>query len=62
MKAFFEKAKKLAPALLTTISPSAASAVPAAPSPATENPVPSSTFGEEVAVPSSATEHNAEVA
>jgi hypothetical protein len=62
MKAFFEKAKKLAPALLTTISPSAASAVPTAPSPATENPVPPSTSGEEVAVPSSAPEHNAEVA
>jgi hypothetical protein len=62
MKAFFEKAKKLAPALLTTISPSAASAVPAAPSPATEGPVPPSTSGEEVAVPSSAMEHNAEVA
>jgi hypothetical protein len=62
MKAFFEKAKKLAPALLTTISPSAASAVPSAPSPAMEGPVPPSTSGEEVAVPSSATEHNAEVA
>jgi hypothetical protein len=62
MKAFFEKAKKLAPALLTTISSLAASAVPAAPSSATEGPVPPSTSGEEVAVPSSATEHNAEVA
>jgi hypothetical protein len=37
MKAFFEKEKKLAPALLTTISPSAASAVPAAPSPSMES-------------------------
>jgi hypothetical protein len=62
MKAFFEKAKKLAPALLTTISPSTASAVPAAPSSTTEDPVPPSNSGEEVAVPSSATEHNAEVA
>jgi hypothetical protein len=62
MKAFFEKAKKLAPALLTTISPSAASAVPAAPSPVTEDPVPPSTSGEETAMPSSATEQNAEVA
>jgi hypothetical protein len=62
MKAFFEKAKKLAPALLTTISPSAASAMSAAPPPAPEDPVPPSTSGEEVAVPSSATEHNAEVA
>jgi hypothetical protein len=62
MKAFFEKAKKLAPALLTTISPSAASAVPATPSPATEGPVPPSISGEEVVVPSSATEQNVEVA
>jgi hypothetical protein len=62
MKAFFEKAKKLAPVLLTTISPSATSAVPVAPSPATEGPVPPSTSGEEVAMPSSATKHNAEVA
>jgi hypothetical protein len=62
MKAFFEKAKKLAPALLTTISPSAASAVPVAPSPTSENPVPPSTSGEESAVPSSATEQNAKVA
>jgi hypothetical protein len=62
MKVFFERAKKLEPALLTTISPSAASAVPAAPASATENPVPPSTSGEETAVPSSAMEHNAEVA
>jgi hypothetical protein len=62
MKIFFEKAKKLAPALLSTISPSAASAVPAAPASAVKDPVPPSTSGEEAAVPSSATEHNAEVA
>jgi hypothetical protein len=62
MKVFFEKAKKLASALLTTISPSAASAVPAGPPPTAENPVPSSASGEELAAPSSATEHNAEVA
>jgi hypothetical protein len=61
MKAFFEKAKKLAPALLTTISPLAASAVSATSPPAAEDPVPPSTSGEEVAMPSSATEHNAEV-
>jgi hypothetical protein len=61
MKTFFEKAKKLAPALLTTISPSAASTVSAAPPPAAEDPVPPSTSGEEFAAPSSATEHNAEV-
>jgi hypothetical protein len=62
MKAFFEKAKKLAPALLTTISPSAASAVPDAPPSLVENPVPPSASGEELAAPPSATEHNAEVA
>jgi hypothetical protein len=62
MKVFFERAKKLAPALLTTISPSAASAVSAAPPPATEDPVPPSTSGEEAVAPSPATEHNAEVA
>jgi hypothetical protein len=62
MKAFFEKAKKLTPALLTTISPSAASAVSAVPAPAAKDPVPPSTSGEDFAAPSSATEHNAEVA
>jgi hypothetical protein len=36
--------------------------VPAAPASAAENPVPPSTSGKEAAVPSSATEHNAEVA
>jgi hypothetical protein len=61
MKVFFERAKKLAPALLITISPLAASAVPAAPASAAENPVPPSTPGEEAVVPSSTTEHNAEV-
>jgi hypothetical protein len=62
MKVFFEKAKKLAPALLATISPSVASVVPTAPPPTAENLVPLSTSGDDLAVPSSATEHNAEVA
>ena len=62
IKAFFEKAKKLAPALLTTISPSAASAVSAAPPPSAEDPVPPSTSGEGLAAPSATMEHNAEVA
>jgi hypothetical protein len=62
MKVFFERAKKLAPALLTTISPSAASAVPAARPPAPKAPVPPSTSSEELAMPPSSTEHNAEVA
>jgi hypothetical protein len=62
MKAFFEKAKKLAPELVTLISPLASSAASAAPSLAMEDPEPPSTSGEESAVPSSATEQNAEVA
>jgi hypothetical protein len=62
MKAFFEKAKKLAPALLTTISPLAASAVPAATPSVAKDPVPPLTSGEDLAAPSSAMEHNAEVA
>jgi hypothetical protein len=62
MKVFFEKAKKLAPALLTMISPSAASAMPAAPPPAPKAPVPPSTSSEEPAAPPSSMEHNAEVA
>jgi hypothetical protein len=62
MKVFFEKAKKLAPALLTTISPSAASAVPAAPPPVAKDPVPPSTSSEEAAAPPSTMEQNAEVA
>jgi hypothetical protein len=45
MKAFFEKAKKLAPALAAIISPSAASAASAAPPPAAEDPAPLSTVG-----------------
>jgi hypothetical protein len=62
MKVFFKKAKKLGPALLTTISPSAASAVPATTPAVAKDPVPLSTSGEDLAAPSSATEHNAEVA
>jgi hypothetical protein len=61
MKVFFEKAKKLAPVLLTTISPSATSAVPVAPPPAAKDPVPPLTSGKETAAPPSSTEHNAEV-
>jgi hypothetical protein len=62
MKVFFERAKKLAPSLLTMISPSAASDVPAAPPSALKAPVPPSTSSEELAAPPSSTEHNAEVA
>jgi hypothetical protein len=65
LKAFFEKAKKFAPALVSIISPSAASATSTAPTPltpATEEPAPPSTAGIAFAKPSSATEQNAEVA
>jgi hypothetical protein len=63
LKAFFEKAKKLAPALVSIISPSVASTTSTAPpssTPATEEPVPPA--GAEFAMPSSATEQNVEVA
>jgi hypothetical protein len=62
LKAFFKKAKKLAPALVAIISPSAASAASTAPPPAVKKPAPPSTVGEEFIMPSSATEQNAEVA
>jgi hypothetical protein len=62
MKAFFEKAKKLAPALVAIISPSAASVVSTAPAPMMEEPAPSSMSGNGFVMPSSATEQNAEVA
>jgi hypothetical protein len=65
LKAFFEMAKKLAPALVSIISPSAAAAVSAVPpslTPATADFAPSSTSGAEGAMPSTATEQNAEVA
>jgi hypothetical protein len=65
LKAFFEKAKKLAPALVSIISPSAAAAASAAPpssTPAMADSMPPSTSGAEGATPSTATEQNAEVA
>jgi hypothetical protein len=62
LKACFEKAKKLAPALASIISPSAVSATSTAPTPAAEEPAPPSTVGDEFTMPSSATEQNAEVA
>jgi hypothetical protein len=61
MKTFFERAKKLAPILVSIISPSAASAASTAP-PAAEDPAPPSMAGAEIVMPSSATEQNAEVA
>jgi hypothetical protein len=65
LKAFFEKAKKFVPAIVSIISPSAASAASVAPpslTPATADSAPPSTSGAEGAAPSSATEQNAEVA
>jgi hypothetical protein len=65
LKALFEKAKKLALALVSIISPSAASTtstVPTSLTPAMEEPAPPSTAGAEFAMPSFATEQNAEVA
>jgi hypothetical protein len=62
LKAFFEKAKKLAPALASIISPSAASATSTAPTPAMEEHAPPSTVGDEFTMSSSATEQNVEVA
>jgi hypothetical protein len=62
MKVFFEKAKKLAPALAAIISPSAASATSTTPAPTMEEPVPPLTSGDGFAMPSSTTEQNAEVA
>jgi hypothetical protein len=62
LKAFFEKAKKLAPTLASIISPSEASATSTAPTPAAEEPTPTSTVDDEFTIPSSATEQNAEVA
>jgi hypothetical protein len=62
IKVFFEKAKKLAPALAAIISPSAASAASTTSAPTMEEPAPSSTSGDGFAMPSSAMEQNAEVA
>jgi hypothetical protein len=62
LKVFFEKAKKLVPALASIICPSAASMTSTAPPPAAEEPAPPSTVGEEFTMPSAATEQNAEMA
>jgi hypothetical protein len=65
LKSFFEKAKKFAPAIVSIISPSAASAAsfkPTSSTPAMADSTPPSTAGTDFAMPSSATEQNAEVA
>jgi hypothetical protein len=65
LKAFFEKAKKLAPAIVSIISPlvaSVASFTPPSSTPTTADSAPPSTADADFAMPSSATEQNAEVA
>jgi hypothetical protein len=62
LKAFFEKAKKLAPAIVSIISPSAAPFTPTSSTPMMADSAPPSTAGAEFAMPSSTTEQNAEVA
>jgi hypothetical protein len=64
LKAFFEKVKKFAPAIVAIISPSAASAASSTPAPsipATNESAPPPTTGAASAMPSSATEQDAEV-
>jgi hypothetical protein len=65
LKAFFEKAKKIAPAIVLIISPSAASVasfMPASSTPVTADSALPSIAGADFAMPSSATEQNVEVA
>jgi hypothetical protein len=65
LKAFFEKAKKFAPAIMVMISPSAASAassMPASSTPVMGESMPPPSAGAASTMPSSATEHDAEVA
>jgi hypothetical protein len=65
LKAFFEKAKKFAPAIVAMISPSVASAASSTPAPSipvTNESAPPPTTGAASATPSSATEQDAEVA
>jgi hypothetical protein len=65
LKAFFEKAKKFAPAIVSIISPSAASVtsiMPTSSTPAMADSTPPSTTGADFTMPSAAIEQNAEVA
>jgi hypothetical protein len=65
LKAFFEKAKKFAPAIMAMISPSAASVASSTPAPSipvTNESAPPPTTGAASATPSSTTEQDAEVA
>jgi hypothetical protein len=64
LKPFFKKAKKYAPSIVSMISPSAAFATGAVPisTPATSGSVPPPDAGAASAMPSSATDREAEVA
>jgi hypothetical protein len=65
LKAFFEKAKKYAPGIVSMISPSAASATATTPislTPATSGSVPPRDAGAASATPTSAADREAEVA
>jgi hypothetical protein len=65
LKAFFEKAKKYAPGIVSMISPSAASAtatMPISSTPATSGSVPPRDAGAASATPTSTADHEAEVA
>jgi hypothetical protein len=65
LKAFFEKAKKFAPAIVAMISPSAASAASSTPvssTPATNESVPPPNADTSSAMPSSAADREAKVA
>jgi hypothetical protein len=65
LKAFFEKAKRFAPGIMAMISPSAASAASSTPissTPATSGSVPPPNAGAASATPTSAADHEAEVA
>jgi hypothetical protein len=65
LKTYFEKAKKFMPAIVSIISPSAASAaslMPTLSTPAVATSAPPSTADAEGTTPSSTTEQNAEVA
>jgi hypothetical protein len=65
LKAFFEKAKKYAPGIVSMISPSAASVTgttPISSTPTTSGSVPPPNAGAASATPASAADHEAEVA
>jgi hypothetical protein len=65
LKPFFEKAKKLTPAIVSIISPSAASAASLAPTsstPATTASSPLAAVDADATIPSATVEQNAEVA